>query len=108
MREIDLHVHTTGSDSTCTPREAVRLAKELGLRAIAVTDHDTALGCAEAAQEGNRLGLEVIPGIEISTKYDTPVHVLVNLTLAMISGAMAFAYLYRDRHSCPIDISPFS
>ena len=76
MREIDLHVHTTGSDSTCTPRDAVRLAKSLGLRAIAVTDHDTALGCAEAEEEGKRLGLEVIPGIEISTKYDTPVHVL--------------------------------
>ena len=38
MREIDLHIHTTASDGTCTPREAVRRASELGLRAIAVTD----------------------------------------------------------------------
>ncbi len=76
MREIDLHVHTTGSDSTCPPREAVKLAKELGLRAIAVTDHDTAIAYAEAAEAGRELGLEVVPGIEISTRYDKPVHIL--------------------------------
>ena len=48
MREIDLHIHTTASDGTCTPREVVRLAVEQGLRAIAVTDHDTIVGHGEA------------------------------------------------------------
>ena len=76
MREIDLHIHTTESDGTCTPREAVRLAAALGLRAIAVTDHDSAAGFPEAAAEGARLGVEVVPGIEISTTFHGPVHIL--------------------------------
>lgn len=76
MRETDLHIHTTESDGTCTPGEIVRLAKALGLRAVAVTDHDTAAGIPEAAAEGARLGVEVVPGIEISTELRGPVHIL--------------------------------
>ena len=76
MRKIDLHVHTTASDGTYTPAQAVRLAKELGLAAIAITDHDTAAGYAEAAQAGRALDVEVVPGIEISTKYGGAVHIL--------------------------------
>ena len=45
---VDLHVHTTASDGTYTPREVVALAREIGLAAIAVTDHDTVAGLAEA------------------------------------------------------------
>ena len=52
MKTVDLHVHTTASDGTCTPEEVVRLAAEAGLSAIAVTDHDTAAGYAEAARAG--------------------------------------------------------
>lgn len=76
MKRIDLHVHTTASDSTASPAEAVRLAKEAGLSAIAITDHDTVSGYAEAAGAGKALGVEVIPGIEISTKYGRAVHIL--------------------------------
>ena len=76
MREIDLHIHTTESDGTVTPVEAVRLARERGLRAIALTDHDTAAGCSAAAAEGERLGVEVVPGVEISTTFHGPVHIL--------------------------------
>ena len=76
MREIDLHIHTTESDGMATPEEAVRLARELGLRAIAITDHDTAAGYPAAAAEGERLGVEVVPGIEISTTHRGPVHIL--------------------------------
>ncbi len=76
MREIDLHIHTTGSDGTYTPREAVKLAGARGLRAMAVTDHDTVIGYPEAAAAGEELGVEVVPGIEISTKYGVAVHVL--------------------------------
>lgn len=76
MREIDLHVHTTASDGTFAPAEAVRLAAETGLRAIAVTDHDSAFGYPEAAQAGAELGVEVVPGIEISTKFHRAVHIL--------------------------------
>lgn len=76
MREIDLHVHTSESDGTDTPEEVVRLAASRGLRAIAITDHDTATGYPAAAAEGARLGVEVVPGIEISTTFHGPVHIL--------------------------------
>ena len=76
MREIDLHIHTTGSDGTCSPWEAVKLARAQGLRAMAVTDHDTVIGYPEAAAAGQALGVEVVPGIEISTKYGVAVHIL--------------------------------
>ncbi len=76
MKRIDLHVHTTASDGTCSPAEVVRIAKEKGLSAIAITDHDTVAGYAEAAAEGERVGLEVVPGMEISTRYLGPVHIL--------------------------------
>lgn len=76
MNRIDLHIHTTCSDGTCTPTEVVRLAKEKGLSAIAVTDHDTVAGCEEALKAGEALGVEVVPGLEISTRYLGPVHIL--------------------------------
>ncbi len=76
MDRIDLHLHTTASDGSCSPAGLVRLAREQGLRAIAVTDHDTASGYAEAARAGRELGLEVVPGIEISTKFNRAVHIL--------------------------------
>jgi hypothetical protein len=66
MRQFDLHVHTTASDGTMSPAEVVRYAKEKGLRAIAITDHDTIEGLQEGIQEGARVGLEVIPGVELS------------------------------------------
>ena len=56
MKKIDLHVHTTASDGTFSGREAVQLAAGTGLAAIAVTDHDTVSGYAEAAQAGQELG----------------------------------------------------
>ena len=75
-KRIDLHIHTTASDGTCTPEEVVREAKRLGLGAVAITDHDTAAGYLRAAAEGEKLDLEVVPGIEISTKYGRAVHIL--------------------------------
>ena len=76
MRERDLHVHTTASDGSMSPDAVVRLAAETGLSAIAITDHDTAHGYSEAARTGREVGVEVVPGIEISTKYGGPVHIL--------------------------------
>jgi len=68
-RFVDLHVHTTASDGTDTPSRVVALAKKLGLGAIAITDHDSIAGVEEAVQAGKDLGVEVIPGIEISADY---------------------------------------
>ena len=76
MKRIDLHIHTTASDGTATPEEVVREASRLGLAAIAITDHDTAAGYERAAAEAEKTGLEVVPGIEISTKYGGAVHIL--------------------------------
>ncbi|MGH2828479.1 MAG: PHP domain-containing protein [Actinomycetota bacterium] len=63
---IDLHAHTTVSDGGDAPRELVRKAAAAGLSAIAVTDHDNDAGCADAIGEGERLGIEVVPAVEIS------------------------------------------
>lgn len=75
--KIDLHIHTTASDGTYTPRRAVELARALGLAAIAVTDHDTVSGVPEAMATGEALGVEIVPGIEVSAGYDgRSVHIL--------------------------------
>ena len=66
---IDLHIHTTASDGTDTPRQVVQLAAALGLRAVAITDHDSVAGVIPALEAGAELGVEVIPGIEISSDY---------------------------------------
>ncbi|WJH33209.1 PHP domain-containing protein [Paenibacillus sp. CC-CFT747] len=63
----DLHTHTKASDGLHSPAENVRMAKENGLAGVAITDHDTVAGIPEAREEGNRLGITVIPGVEIST-----------------------------------------
>ena len=63
---IDLHSHTTASDGSFSPRELVTHARELGLHAVAVTDHDTFGGWDEAMHAGEEMGVEVVPGIELS------------------------------------------
>ncbi|MGN0290780.1 MAG: PHP domain-containing protein [Lachnospiraceae bacterium] len=74
---IDLHVHSTASDGTNTPTELVALAKEAGLSAFALTDHDTISGLAEARNAAKTAGIELVPGIELSTDYNgSEVHIL--------------------------------
>lgn len=70
MKRCDLHMHTIHSDGTFTPRGLVQLAKQNGLSCIALTDHDTLSGVEEAQEEGNRIGIEVIAGVEISVKFE--------------------------------------
>ncbi|TKB11224.1 PHP domain-containing protein [Desulforhopalus sp. IMCC35007] len=74
---IDLHVHSTMSDGTMSPTELVDLAQKKGLRAIALTDHDTFAGYAEASRRGSAVGLEVLSGIELSVRLqDSHLHLL--------------------------------
>jgi len=74
---IDLHTHSTASDGTMSPADLVKYAHKKGLSAIAITDHDTIGGIGEAIASGNILGIEVVPGIELSVKYsDHNVHLL--------------------------------
>jgi 3',5'-nucleoside bisphosphate phosphatase len=73
----DLHLHTTVSDGRHSPSELVALARKAGLRAIAITDHDSVDGIEEALIEGEWQGPEVIPGIELSTlSGDREIHIL--------------------------------
>jgi predicted metal-dependent phosphoesterase TrpH len=67
---IDLHTHTTYSDGSETPTRLVEEAAALGLDAVAVTDHDTVDGLPEALAAGERLGIRVVPGVEINLEHD--------------------------------------
>ncbi|WP_334071779.1 MULTISPECIES: PHP domain-containing protein [Paenibacillus] len=73
----DLHTHTRASDGMNAPADNVRLAREHGLAGLAITDHDTVAGIKEAMAEGERQGITVIPGVEISTRSSgKDIHVL--------------------------------
>jgi len=63
---VDLHTHTTASDGVLPPEQVVDAAAAAGLRAIAITDHDTVDGVARAEIAGARLGIRIIPGVELS------------------------------------------
>lgn len=77
MPRIDLHAHSNRSDGTFAPAEVVRLASERDLDVVALTDHDTTDGLDEALATGAELGVEVVPGIELSAEHEaTSVHVL--------------------------------
>ncbi len=74
---LDLHLHTTRSDGSLPPTEVLALAQKVGVSALAITDHDTVEGLPEAFEAGEALGIEVIPGVEISSRFgDNELHVL--------------------------------
>jgi hypothetical protein len=78
MRFVDLHSHSTASDGTLAPAAVARLAKQVGLSGWALTDHDTIGGIAEAAAESAAIGIDFLPGIEISAEFPNPgtMHIL--------------------------------
>lgn len=92
MNTVDLHTHSTYSDGTYTPKELVAYAKEKGLSALALTDHDTLEGVSEALYYGEKYGVEVISGIEVSTAYEgTELHIVglfVNNDNSELSNAL--------------------
>jgi hypothetical protein len=67
---IDLHAHTTFSDGSLSPTQLVELAARIGLSALAITDHDTVDGLPEALAAGERLGVEIVPGVEINLEHE--------------------------------------
>ncbi len=77
MSRLDLHLHTTHSDGSCTPTEVVNLAHQAGVTALAITDHDIVTGIAEAMTAGQPYGIEIIPGVEISSSTgNSELHIL--------------------------------
>jgi predicted metal-dependent phosphoesterase TrpH len=77
---IDLHTHSRASDGTDSPAGLVRAAANAGLDVLAITDHDTADGWAEATAAAGELGIELVSGLEISTKHrGRGVHLLAYL-----------------------------
>src|SRR5438270_6270127 len=74
---VDLHTHSTASDGIYSPTELLHRAKDAGLHVLALTDHDSTGGLAEAAQAASKLDIDFIPGIEINTDVSGgEVHVL--------------------------------
>lgn len=99
---IDLHTHSTASDGSLTPRKLVRHAKNMGLQAIALTDHDTIDGIEQAIDEGEKVGLEVIAGLEISVDFDPEMHILgyfFNGTYKNITGVLDGLIKKRDERN---------
>jgi 3',5'-nucleoside bisphosphate phosphatase len=77
MSRIDLHLHTTHSDGSLSPTKVLWLAHKAGVTALAITDHDIVTGIPEALAAGAELGIEIIPGVEISSRVgDSELHIL--------------------------------
>ena len=79
---VDLQVHTTASDGALAPAAVVEAAAAAQLYAIAITDHDTVDGLAEAAEAGARLGVRIVPGVELSSHFEDEELHLLGLHLA--------------------------
>ncbi len=74
---VDLHMHTTCSDGKLSPKEIVEKAHAVGLKAISITDHDNLAAYQEAKPVADALGIELIPGVEVSTSHlGRDVHIL--------------------------------
>lgn len=74
---VDLHTHSTASDGSETPSALVEMAVDLGLSALALTDHDTLQGIEEARASADRAGIDLIPGTEISLDFLGGMHLVV-------------------------------
>ncbi len=86
---VDLQVHSTASDGALPPAEVVQAAADAGLYAIALTDHDSVEGLPEANEAGARLGVRIVPGVELSTHFEGEELHLLGLHLANLEAIRA-------------------
>ncbi|MCX6363678.1 MAG: PHP domain-containing protein [Actinobacteria bacterium] len=101
---IDLHTHSTFSDGSLTPTELVEAAKAIGLTAVAVTDHDTVDGLPEALAAGERLGIRVVPGVELNLEHERVTMDMLGYFLggrpsAELKAELAELRAYRDERN---------
>lgn len=95
--KVDLHIHTTYSDGAHTPFEIVKKARDLGIKTISITDHDTINGIEGAMMFAEELGIEVIPGLEISTDIEeTEVHILAYFIDYTSTELRKYLEFFRD------------
>ena len=96
-RHVDLHAHSTASDGTATPTGAVEAAHRAGVVALALTDHDTLAGVPEAQAAADRLGLRLVPGVELSVHQEgVEVH-LLGLHIRDVAGLQTELEAIRDQ-----------
>ncbi len=88
MKKIDLHTHSTRSDGLLTPTQLLERAAGRGLRALALTDHDTVAGVEEAMRAGQRLGVRVVPGVEISVDFEPGTFHMLGLGIDLSNPAL--------------------
>jgi 3',5'-nucleoside bisphosphate phosphatase len=88
---IDLHTHSNVSDGTDTPSELVKNAAAAGLTAVALTDHDTFDGLDEAVSEGQRIGIQVVRGMELSCQNGG-----LSIHLLMYGGDESYQELHSE------------
>lgn len=88
---VDLHTHSTASDGLLTPTELVEYAASLGVTALALTDHDTVAGVAEAAAAGANHGVTVIPGVELEADFDLGALHILGLGLTKLDARLESA-----------------
>jgi predicted metal-dependent phosphoesterase TrpH len=94
---VDLHAHSTASDGSRSPTAVVSAAKAAGLAAIALTDHDTMDGVAEAVAAAGQVGIRVVPGVELSaTQDDREIH-LLGLHIQRPAAIDASLRAFRER-----------
>jgi predicted metal-dependent phosphoesterase TrpH len=105
---VDLHSHSTASDGAFAPAVVIQEAHKAGLSAIALTDHDTTAGLAEALAESERLGIRLVPGIELSAvEQEHETHVLglhLGSTLPIDAKLVELREMRRMRASKIVDL----
>ncbi|MBA3014758.1 MAG: PHP domain-containing protein [Proteobacteria bacterium] len=108
MSHIDLHIHSTLSDGTSSPADIISKARDKGISAISITDHDTMDAYPDAILAGKKAGIEIIPGVEITAHHqDRSLHILgfglQQNTPSLISGLQLIQAARQDRNRRILD-----
>lgn len=94
---VDLQVHSTASDGALPPAAVVQAAADAGLYAIALTDHDSVEGLPEAIEAGARLGVRIVPGVELSSHFEGEELHLLGLHLANLDAMRAALLEFQEQ-----------